>query len=194
MSGRILRQYLDDYAERQNRHMRHAHGVQKKGNELGKAYEKAPERRPFKIGNNIRVPDMSVKTKRDYAGLMGQNALDQLDAIADAPGGLRVSKSTRAELENIKATQRFLNHRTDKLFQSASSKSRVRKRQRAVDDLKAQVKTQMENFTPRYHDVPAFTSAQERKMMSPDNSRKLVQQAVSDEPEDRGLIGRFLGN
>lgn len=140
-------------------------------------------------GNIVRANNSGANPTR-LVEEDGKYFLETLDYMGQPKhSALRMYKSSQAKIDQQTARKNELVRNLQRVMNADKPRGW---HEAAVNSWVAELEG-MESPNLQFHGAPTFTRAQERKMLSPDNSRRLVQQAVADEPEDRGLIGRFLG-
>lgn len=185
MSGRIQRQYLEEFLQAQERTMRGQPGA----DAVQAAQKNAQDR-----FDGIKVSER----KGTYRGWVKDSVANAAQGIAgvslpqDVKGGLRMSRSSR---DKIAQAQAYQQQQIGELRGIFDGKARSWHGDAASDRMQ-NIAGATNQFLPngvRFMDGPSPTKAQEGKMMRPGTAQQLARQEIADEPEDRGIIGRFLG-
>ena len=180
MSGRILRQYIEDFQRAQERAVQGQPG-QRQMDDAVKALQ----------DQHIGVSS----SKGTYRGWVSDSVANRAQAIADAAtpkevkGGPRMYQSSRDAIADAQAYQQEQISDLRGIFSGRARgwhedavQGRIENIAGAFDDADG----------IRFHGRPSFTQAQMRKLNEPNRSRAVAAQAMSGAEEDPGLIGRWL--
>lgn len=183
MTGRILRQYLEDYDRKAQRTV----AGQPSDDQLQAALRAVQNQ-------HIGVSSSKGRYRGWVSNSVANNAQRVANAVApnmDVQGGLRPYKSSRKEIEQAKRYQQQKINELRGIFSGRARGWHGDAMQGRLEDIIGAFDRYMPKGI-RYHGAPTFTTAQERKLTQADPSHQMAAEARSGEDEDRGLIGRML--